>query len=171
MKSSLIAAAAFGLIVQVAAAQQFQGLGAADPSQQLKTAGMMNTFQNRADTFKRDERKEPLVQGTSDPSDIGERQTGDAQRQLQPEPQPQATPSPWPSPSPVPPAYTTEPAPASSEALKPVPVQARGATRPAAQWNPASQAATAPAPEVVPTARQSRVQELIDQIKRRREAR
>lgn len=169
MKSSLVAAAAFGLIVQVAAAQQFQGLGAADPSQQLKTTGMMNTFQNRADTFKRDEKKEPLVQGTSDPSDVGERQTGDAQRQPQPEPQPQVTPSPWPSPSPVPPAVT--PAPASSEALKPIPVQARGATRPAAQWNPASQAAPAPAQEVVPTARQSRVQELIDQIKRRREAR
>lgn len=170
MKSSLVAAAAFGLIVQVATAQQFQGLGAADPSQQLKTAGMMNTFQTRTDTFRRDEKKEPLVQGTSDPGETGPvRQTGEVPNQAQPEPQPQVTPSPWPSPSPVPPAYT--PAPAASEELKPVPVQARGATRPAAQWNPASQAQPAPAHEVVPTARQSRVQELIDQIKRRREAR
>ena len=175
MKNLAVIVVACGLFAQVAAAQQFQGLGAADPSQQLKTAGMMNTFQNQTNTLRREERKEPLVQGTADPGDPQE-------RPAQPQPAPaqaaqaaQATaaqaqapaylapsPSPWPSPSPA-----VEP-----PAQRPTPVVDSNASAPQ-KWNPASNptpAATDAAP-VSQSARMSRIQELVDQIKHRRESR
>ena len=56
------------LIAAAAQAQIPQGLGAADPSQQLKTSGMqMNYFQQQiAQPTRTDEKKEPLVSGTAE---------------------------------------------------------------------------------------------------------
>jgi hypothetical protein len=58
-----------GLVLATATfAQVPQGLGAADPSQQLKTTGMTNFARESAMTSRNDN-SAPLVSGTSDPSD------------------------------------------------------------------------------------------------------
>lgn len=189
----LVVLVASGLLVQVASAQQFQGLGAADPSQQLKTANM-STFQSQASTLRREERKEPLVTGTSDPSD-GQaplRRTGDAGSD--PGNGPGSIPASTtaaaqatgaspiaaaantlpPPPAPVAPAPT--PQAVTPAGPRPLPVLERTAVPPGNQWNPASPASQAIAAEssagstVSQSQRMTHIQELVDQIKRRREA-